>query len=435
MTFNAKRVAFLFFFSILFFLLPGLCLADNITVNLVWKFQDPGWLEIEVKQGTYTLNHNQTQLIMKTGDSFKIGCSTYSRFLLVDKEIQVLEQSNLKLFAQDQGVFRIREPGKDWISYRGNLIVASDGMGWKLSNILDSEDYLKGVVPTEMSNSWAARGFQALKAQAVAARTYMVKNIDKTGSITDSPNIHQAYSGKSVEGEASRAVEETEGEILVDETSGQTVSVFYSSHNGGYSEETENVWENDDPHYSANPDPFSEGIGGYTDSWSFYISADVLGSGFGLAPIRELHLKNYISGRVYEVKLVDWLGKEKTVSGGEFVRKYYPSGDLSKNSFLGRLFKVKKVLPVSSEANTIALSDRFIKNTPPPGPLLSRLNSSNGGLSDYERNFGGFVFKGRGWGHGVGMSQWGAYNMAMKGYSYQDILNYYYKNTSLIKRQ
>jgi len=71
---------------------------------------------------------------------------------------------------------------------------------------------------------------------------------------------------------------------------------------------------------------------------------------------------------------------------------------------------------------------------PKPGPLLSRLKSSNEGLSSEERNFGVFVFEGHGWGHGVGMSQWGAYNMAMQGYSYQEILNYYYKNTALIKK-
>jgi stage II sporulation protein D len=62
----------------------------------------------------------------------------------------------------------------------------------------------------------------------------------------------------------------------------------------------------------------------------------------------------------------------------------------------------------------------------------SRLKSSNEGLSNEPREFGVFLFNGRGWGHGVGMSQWGAYNMAMKGYSYEDILAYYYKNSVLV---
>lgn len=69
------------------------------------------------------------------------------------------------------------------------------------------------------------------------------------------------------------------------------------------------------------------------------------------------------------------------------------------------------------------------------GPLLSRIKSSNDGIAEKPGVYGVFVFNGRGWGHGVGMSQWGAYDMAMQGYSYQDILNYYYKNIDLVKME
>jgi stage II sporulation protein D len=134
-----------------------------------------------------------------------------------------------------------------------------------------------------MSNAWAVRGFEALKAQAVAARTYLIKNINANGIITDSPNIHQAYWGKTVEGEASRAVEATKGEILADVNTGKPISIFYSSHNGGFSEETQNVWQNHDPHYTAAPDPYSDGIGGMVNQWRFLVAADVLGRNFGLA--------------------------------------------------------------------------------------------------------------------------------------------------------
>ena len=84
---------------------------------------------------------------------------------------------------------------------------------------MDSEDYLKGVVPIEMSNEWANGGIEALKAQAVAARTYLVKHTENgKKAITDSPDIDQAYAGMIVEGEASAAVEATRDEILVDDS-------------------------------------------------------------------------------------------------------------------------------------------------------------------------------------------------------------------------
>ena len=63
------------------------------------------------------------------------------------------------------------------------------------------------------------------------------------------------------------------------------------------------------------------------------------------------------------------------------------------------------------------------------GPLLSKILSSSLGTSTDSQPFGVFIFEGRGWGHGVGMSQWGAYHMAQIGYSYKEILSFYYKNT------
>ncbi len=414
--------------------MPGICFAEDITVELIWKFPEPKWLEIEIQQGVYELKYNKLSLSLGVSESFKIGQSGLAEFLWKDNRLEILDEPAVKVSTEDKGIFRIREPGKDWISYRGNLIISKAGMNWKIYNTLDSEDYLKGVVPIEMSNAWAEKGFQALKAQAVAARTYLLKNTNSQGRITDSPNIHQAYWGRTVEGEASQAVEETKGEILVDVDNLQPISIFYSSHNGGYSEETQNVWQNYDPHYSSEPDQFSRGIGGYVDSWRFSIAADILGRSFGLAPIREVQLKKYSSGRVYEVKLLDWLGSEKSVSGGEFVRKFYPyNRSISRDSFLGRLFQEDYLLPNIINTNKLKFGFLSVSNQQAVGPVLSRLISSNDGLSAKPRQFGVYVFNGRGWGHGVGMSQWGAYNMSMEGYSYEEILLYYYKRSIIIK--
>ncbi|MEM5817495.1 MAG: sporulation protein SpoIID, partial [Desulfitobacterium hafniense] len=67
------------------------------------------------------------------------------------------------------------------------------------------------------------------------------------------------------------------------------------------------------------------------------------------------------------------------------------------------------------------------------GPRLSRILSTNQGIRDIPAAHDVFVFNGRGWGHGVGMSQWGAYHMAQRGYTYGEILAFYYQQTDLIK--
>jgi len=435
MIIKVKQVVFFFISALILVFAPKVCYAEKVTVDLVWKFPQPGWLEMEVRQGVYQLSYDNVKTNLQAGENLKIGQSGLAVFVYQNQNLSVLDKPLIRFTTQNNGIFRVREPGKDWISYRGNLVVTKEGLNWKLANTLDSEDYLKGVVPVEMSNAWAAKGFEALKAQAVAARTYLLKNMDANGRITDSPDIHQAYWGKTVEGEASRAVDATQGEILVDSESGQAISIYYSSHNGGFSEEAQHVWQNSDPHYVSQPDPFSDGVGGYVNHWRFWVAADVLGNSFGLSTVKDVNLKRYLSGRVYEVELIDWLGQKKTVTGGEFVRKFYPYGrELSQDSFLGRLFQVDYFLPKPLR-DTLHDSPIFpIRNGyAVTGPDVSLFNSSNGGLTEQPREVGLFVFDGRGWGHGVGMSQWGAYNMAMKGYTYTSILSFYYKNSDLAR--
>ncbi|KUO66982.1 MAG: sporulation protein SpoIID [Gracilibacter sp. BRH_c7a] len=434
MKFCVKQKAFLFIVFIALFFSPSVCLAKNISVELVWKFPDSGWLEVEVTQGIYHLSYNEANELLQPGESYYVGQSGLTKFIQIHNQLIILDKKTIQMVTNN-GVFKVREPDKDWLSYRGDLQITEQGIPWKLVNTLDSEDYLKGVVPIEMSNAWAATGFEALKAQAVAARTYFIKNADSGGLITDSPNIHQAYAGRSVEGEASQAVEMTEGEILVDLATGKPISVYYSAHNGGYMEETQNVWVSHDPHYSSKPDPFSDGVGGIVDRWQFWIAADTLGKAFDLAPVRTIEVKTLKSGRVYEVYLSDWLGNSKAISGGAFVQKFYPYGrNISDKSFLGRLYQVEFILPDVTYVKgqpMFLLNDYEPKNKDIPGPVLAKLVSSNDGIRSEPRHFGVFVFNGRGWGHGVGMSQWGAYNMARQGYSYVDILQHYYHASTI----
>lgn len=428
------------------------CQAKEIDVELVWKFKGAGWIKVQVEQGNYLLKEvykdNQTETPFPGGSTVELTWGGWSPALKKNHNpFQIWDGKEIELIRQGEyGTFQVQTPDGQRVSYRGSLRIRWEDGSCKLVNRVDQEDYLKGVVPIEMSNSWAGDGLEALKAQSVAARTYMVRKIRNTTQITDSPDYDQAYLGRNVEGSASQAVEATRGEILVDSITYQPVDALYSSHNGGYTERAENVWSNPDPHFTSQPDPFSQGIGGAADRWRFIIGGDILGRAFELGPIAKIELDKLPSGRVKKVSMQDIYGKLVSVSGRAFVQKFYPYGQpITTQAFLGNLFSVQQILTDEK----VFSFDLRMKGMPPylsgfikdnqklleanSGPRLGRIISSSQGIRDFPAAYDVFIFNGRGWGHGVGMSQWGAYQMAQRGYTYREILDFYYQQTDLIK--
>jgi stage II sporulation protein D len=423
------------------------CQAKEISVELVWKLGQAGWVEIEVEKGDYRLIVDTTILKFPAGSSLQVGWGGWAPVLRINHEkFQVLRGSVLEIKGINSGSLSVKTPEDKAAVYRGDLHLSWRNSHWQLVNRVDSEDYLKGVVPMEMSNEWSNSGSEALKAQAVAARTFLVKhtgNGEKT--ITDSPDIDQAYAGKLVEGEASAAVEATRGEILVDDQSRQPIEALYSSHSGGYTEDAKNVWGKSDINNVSHPDPYSQAVGGAANHWRFIVSAPVLGSTFGLGPVQNVELDKFPSGRVKSVRMEDGFGLSKTVTARTFVQKFYPFGQpIQKFAFLGSLFEVQKIAasrdPFEKSGVTVFLasqkslaSDLASLYPKDQGPLLSKIFSTSLGPSTDSQPFGVFIFDGQGWGHGVGMSQWGAYHMSQLGYSYKEILSFYYNNTLISK--
>jgi len=424
---------------------PTPCLGKEIDVALVWHLGEAGWVECSVVEGSYELSCGTFSQNLGPGSSFQVGWGGwapawrlgYGDFEVARCALQVVELNR-------GGVLQVHMPGGKAYLYRGGLTLQWVGDRWLLVNRVEEEDYLKGVVPIEMSSSWAYDGLEALKSQAVAARTYMVKHTQGGKRLTDSPDIDQAYLGKGVEGAASLAVEATRGQILIDRVSKKPIDAFYSSHNGGQTEDAANVWGNKDPHYSAHPDYYSRGVGGPEDHWRFIISAPRLGSTFGLGPVDHIELEKYPSGRIKNVKLEDMFGRSLVVSGRSFVKAFYPFGQpIKTEAFLSNLFDVyyypsATARPALSKRMRAAEAWLGLRrgsvphSKPKAGPRLERIVSSAAGIAPIAQAFGTFVFDGRGWGHGVGMSQWGAYHMAQLGYSYKDILSYYYEQVLIV---
>lgn len=160
--------------------------------------------------------------------------------LINDQLIQLSEQTSL-MFVPMHPESYLSYEGTD---YRGVLRVAHSPRGVVLVNEVNLDDYLKGVVPSELSPH-KFRELEALKAQAVAARTYALKNLGRyetLGFDLDDSQSSQVYKGLSAEHPLSnRAVEETEG--LVARHRGQLINALYTSTCGGLTENAENIFE------------------------------------------------------------------------------------------------------------------------------------------------------------------------------------------------
>lgn len=273
--------------------------------------------------------------------------------------------------------------------YRENAIFIKEFDGrLTVINELGLEDYLKGVLPLEVKHDWPE---EVLKAQAVAARTYAVFNLItnwRKDYAVYAGVENQCYGGLDAEKkETNRAVKKTAGEILVRD--GAIFPAYFHSTCGGMTEAARRVW-------SVKRNPALRGgvkCGYCADSKYFFWTSEIT-----LDEIRaKLRKAGYDVGRIQSVKPLDF-GKSGRWAE---VAVYHSKGKLTLGSNKFRLIVGSGVL--RSTKCTIA------------------------------REGGRLVFSGFGWGHGVGMCQWGARSLAEKGWDYKEILKYYYPGSKIKK--
>ncbi len=308
-------------------------------------------------------------------------------------------------------------------TYRGDIRLTVSNGGIVIINILKLDDYLYGVVGREMSEGFP---IEALKAQAVAARNYTVISMGRhAGDGFDlCAGVHcQAYGGVASEGEnVRRAVDETSGKLLL--YKGAPVQCYYYSSNGGYTENSENVWVAELGYLKGKKDPFEDAsrISGY--NWTVMFTA---------SEIKETLAKRDINiGDITDVKVVKYSENhhalELEITGTEGKKSYYKDNIRAAmpQSLKSTLFTVAK----SGGASDVkVLTANGLISKPAPDSLVltgggrEKIGGSAGEVT--------FTFTGSGWGHGVGMSQYGAMFMAEQGYTYEDILKFYFTDTEI----
>ncbi len=272
-------------------------------------------------------------------------------------------------------------------SYRGEVELRKRKNGRILViNDLDIEDYLRGVIGAEIPSDWED---EALKAQAVASRTYALYQKKASGSRAYdlvATVDGQVYAGRSGERETTvRAVRETEGIIIT--YGGEAIPAFYHSSCGGHTESAWELWGIDAP-YLRGVDCDCQEISKY-GTWEKRLS-----TASAAAALRRqgYHLSGITS---VEIDGITTAGRVKQVA----IR--YAGG----------------IERIPAEQLRAAVGYSAIPSV----------------FFEIEMEGGEIVISGRGLGHGVGLCQWGARVMAQRGYAYKAILQHYYPGTTLMR--
>ncbi|MEM8806429.1 MAG: SpoIID/LytB domain-containing protein [Cyanobacteria bacterium P01_G01_bin.38] len=264
--------------------------------------------------------------------------------------------------------------GERW--YRGRVLVLPTESGLTAVNYVDLEHYLYSVVGSEMPASWPQ---ESLQAQAVAARSYALYHQGRANNRLFDMGGSQAWQVyRGIDGEAPTtlaAVDATAGQVLT--YAGNIIEAVFHSSSGGYTENSEDVWSRAVP-YLKGVEDFDQDAPTY--QWQVAFSTDELSQRItGVGRIQNLEImERSASGRVKQMQVV---------------------GDTDARMMAGK--DVRRALGLRSTKFDVAL-----------------------GADSFE-------IHGSGFGHGIGMSQWGARGMAQRGHSYDAILTHYYQGTAL----
>ncbi|MDN3019207.1 Ig-like domain-containing protein [Paenibacillus sp. BSR1-1] len=298
-------------------------------------------------------------------------------------------------------------------------------------NTINLEDYVKSVVPYEM---WASWGKEALKAQAVAARTYAYYRLNQVINDTTTFQVYGGVTGQ--DSRTSEAVDETEGQILT--YNGKVIDAVFSASNGGKTENQFNVKDPISlPYFKVQTDEYDT-----TLTWNAILHKQQI-------DVTSLDLKDPESwwestneiDAVYTSNIKKWMlnylpglsGKQIKIVGIPKVSFYEQteSGRFSKSN-LSLEFFVKDVINSTGELElqTVNINNQLADNM--RSIISSKDLTSN--LFSIDETEDAFVFSGSGNGHGVGLSQHGANHRAAAGILYKDILSFYYPGTILTKQ-
>ncbi len=396
-------------------------------------------------------------------------CSTDGNLGLAARQDDDFDKANPDMAASENFIVT---PAKN--TYRGIFLFGRYENGISVTNLIGLEDYVAGVVPYEIGNHWKP---DALRAFACIVRSYTLAYIGHHRSLgidlcngTDC----QVYMGTGMENDAIReAVKTTEGMIVT--YNGKPCSTFYSAVTGGCTVNIEQIWNGSVyPYLRAVSTPWEDYASHPNGVWLSEVSGYELYSylynkGYkqlqgAIADIRIVELAEN-STYVYRLELTDIYGVTVSLKGTDIVRTALSKFLKSSNFVVGHKGNIEILnrvvelicadstaeLPITeteetktmkvmtadgvkeidiTEGMTVIQADgeeKVITEQPPhydiPADAEERLTSGTNS----------FLFIGKGWGHGGGVSQWGVKNMAELGYTWEEIIHAYFTDVAIVR--
>ena len=354
--------------------------AQSIKVSL-FNSKEINSFTVSIKQGRYLLkNGSETLGEYKRGSIFYV--SRFGNTLEVrDKRNFIGNFKTVEFVSTDnEGILNIKpvNPAMDGNEYDDNLLVVCENNRTRLINKLDLEKYIAAVIEAEGGNG---APLEYYKAQAVLIRTFTIKNLFKHAEegfdLCD--EVHcQAYKGRcSQHPEIIEATRSTAGKVLCDQSDILIMSPFHSNC-GGMTSSTGMVWQKELPYLISVKDPFCTHASQAT--WTISVSRE--------------EWNTFIAD--YTKNNIDY-------------QRYNFSFDIPS--------RTKFILIHGIELNLRTVREYFgLKSA-----YFSILDTGDS-----------IVFNGKGYGHGVGMCQQGAMEMARVGYSWLDIIHFYFHNVKVV---
>ncbi len=272
-------------------------------------------------------------------------------------------------------------------TYTGKFYIVIKDNTFRLVEHTDIEDYLLGVLPYEMSYSWPV---EALKAQAVSARTYtlmQLKNKKRTDFDLYNDTRDQMYKGSGkVYDSVREAVQGTQGQVLT--YKGNPFHTYYHANCGGGTDDAK-IW-------TGAKGPTIKPLQGHSCAYDKHSKSYTWANTVPQKSINKFVNKNGLQGSVSKIKVADKSASKRAITL-EFTTN-----------------KGKKEL--SCAKFRLAVGASLLKSCK---------------LTDIKKNNRGFAFNGHGYGHGIGMCQDGAKGMALAGKNYKQILSNYFPSAEL----
>jgi len=299
---------------------------------------------------------------------------------------KITSSKRIRIISNKDIIVKIRRRNR---RYRGEIDVIVDESGKLIViNRIGLEDYIRGVLYHEVSHKWP---MEAMKAQAVAARTYAIYRMKERAILefdVTSDIYSQVYGGRSSEKyRTNLAVKRTRDEVLIYDK--KILPAYYHANCGGHTEDVTNLWKHEKLL------PLDGKVCGFCSNAPHYVWKKNLrlkfiqdklnskGHSFGL--IKDLSIiGSNKSGRIKNIKITERNGKETVILGKDFRNKV--------------------------------------------GPNIIKSNRYSITMKGYYCDLSG-----KGWGHGVGMCQWGASQMSHERFKYDEILLYYYPEAKIVE--